>query len=131
MKSLGSVGETNMYNRSWIYVLPLTVLFALQATISHAQEAIGNVIKHSGAKGARVELRGRRDSILLRIADVLPRLLGTLLEVELGCVSSTRVSLQANDLRVARTTAQGRCQTRLGQSLPTSPSCRTFPRRSR
>src|SRR5215471_10343197 len=28
-----------MYNRSWIYVLPLTVLFA--ATSSHAQEAIG------------------------------------------------------------------------------------------
>jgi len=26
---------------SWIYALPLTVLFALQATISHAQEAIG------------------------------------------------------------------------------------------
>jgi hypothetical protein len=30
-----------MYNRSWIYLLPLTILFALQATISHAQEAIG------------------------------------------------------------------------------------------
>ena len=30
-----------MSYRSWIYVLPLTVLFALQATISHAQEAIG------------------------------------------------------------------------------------------
>jgi len=26
---------------SWIYALPFTVLFALQATISHAQEAIG------------------------------------------------------------------------------------------
>src|SRR5215475_9596383 len=26
---------------SWIYALPLTVLFALQATTSHAQEAIG------------------------------------------------------------------------------------------
>jgi hypothetical protein len=41
LKSLGYVGETNVFNRSWIYVLPLTVLFALQATISHAQEAIG------------------------------------------------------------------------------------------
>ena len=30
-----------MCNRSWIYVLPLTVLFALLATTSHAQEAIG------------------------------------------------------------------------------------------
>jgi hypothetical protein len=30
-----------MYNRSWTYLLPLTILFALQATISHAQEAIG------------------------------------------------------------------------------------------
>ena len=34
-----------------------------------AQEALGNVIKHSGGKGARVELRGTRDSLLLRIAD--------------------------------------------------------------
>ena len=30
-----------MSNRSWIYALPLTILFALQATTSHAQEAIG------------------------------------------------------------------------------------------
>ena len=30
-----------MCNRSWIYALPLTILFALQATTSHAQEAIG------------------------------------------------------------------------------------------
>ena len=30
-----------MCNRSWIYVLPLTVLFALLATTSQAQEAIG------------------------------------------------------------------------------------------
>jgi len=30
-----------MCNRSWIYALPLTVLFALLATSSHAQEAIG------------------------------------------------------------------------------------------
>ena len=30
-----------MCNRNWIYVLPLTVLFALLATTSHAQEAIG------------------------------------------------------------------------------------------
>ena len=30
-----------MCNRSWIYALPLTILFALQATSSHAQEAIG------------------------------------------------------------------------------------------
>ena len=30
-----------MSYRSWIYVLPLTILFALQTTISHAQEAIG------------------------------------------------------------------------------------------
>jgi FecR protein len=31
----------DMCNRSWIYALPLTVLFALLATTSHAQEAIG------------------------------------------------------------------------------------------
>ena len=30
-----------MCNRNWIYLLPLTVLFALLATTSHAQEAIG------------------------------------------------------------------------------------------
>jgi hypothetical protein len=30
-----------MCNRSWIYALPLTALFALLATTSHAQEAIG------------------------------------------------------------------------------------------
>jgi Uncharacterized protein conserved in bacteria len=30
-----------MCNRNWIYVLPLTVLFALLATTSQAQEAIG------------------------------------------------------------------------------------------
>ena len=30
-----------MCNRNWIYVLPLTVLFALLATTSRAQEAIG------------------------------------------------------------------------------------------
>ena len=30
-----------MCNRSWIYALPLTALFALLATNSHAQEAIG------------------------------------------------------------------------------------------
>ena len=30
-----------MCNRGWIYALPLTVLFALQATTSLAQEAIG------------------------------------------------------------------------------------------
>ena len=30
-----------MCNRNWIYALPLTILFALQATTSHAQEAIG------------------------------------------------------------------------------------------
>jgi hypothetical protein len=31
----------DMCNRNWIYALPLTILFALQATTSHAQEAIG------------------------------------------------------------------------------------------
>jgi hypothetical protein len=41
LKSLGYVGETNVFNRSWIYALPLTILFALQANTSHAQEAIG------------------------------------------------------------------------------------------
>ena len=30
-----------MCNRSWIYALPLTILFALQATNAHGQEAIG------------------------------------------------------------------------------------------
>jgi hypothetical protein len=30
-----------MCNRNWIYLLPLTVLFALLATTLHAQEAIG------------------------------------------------------------------------------------------
>ena len=30
-----------MCNRGWIYALPLTVLFGLQATTSLAQEAIG------------------------------------------------------------------------------------------
>ena len=30
-----------MCNRNWIYALPLTILFALQATSSYAQEAIG------------------------------------------------------------------------------------------
>ena len=30
-----------MCNRSWIYALPLTILFALQATTTHGQEAIG------------------------------------------------------------------------------------------
>ena len=30
-----------MPNRRWIQVLPLTILFALQATTSHTQEAIG------------------------------------------------------------------------------------------
>src|SRR5262245_33725015 len=36
-----SVGERNMCNRGWVYALPLTVLFGLQATTSLAQEAIG------------------------------------------------------------------------------------------
>jgi hypothetical protein len=31
----------DMCNRNWIYALPLTILFALQATNSYAQEAIG------------------------------------------------------------------------------------------
>lgn len=30
-----------MCNRSWIYALPLTILFALQASTTHGQEAIG------------------------------------------------------------------------------------------
>ena len=30
-----------MCNRGWIYALPLTILFALQATTTHGQEAIG------------------------------------------------------------------------------------------
>jgi len=30
-----------MFKRRWIYAFPLTILFALQATSSHAQEAIG------------------------------------------------------------------------------------------
>ena len=33
------------------------------------QEALRNVIKHSGARHARVELRGRPDEISLRISD--------------------------------------------------------------
>src|SRR5262245_9604821 len=31
----------DMCNRNWIYALPLTILFALHATTSHAQEVIG------------------------------------------------------------------------------------------
>ena len=46
-----------MQNRRWIQVLPLAILFALQATTSHAQEAIGKATSvkpqaegiHSGA----------------------------------------------------------------------------------
>jgi FecR protein len=34
-------GERNMCNQSWIYALPLAILFALQATPAHTQEAIG------------------------------------------------------------------------------------------
>jgi signal transduction histidine kinase len=34
-----------------------------------SQEALGNVIKHSAARHARVELRGSADAICLRIAD--------------------------------------------------------------
>jgi len=30
-----------MCNRSWIYALPLTILFALQASMTHGEEAIG------------------------------------------------------------------------------------------
>jgi len=30
-----------MCNRSWIYALPLTILFALQASTTHGQEAVG------------------------------------------------------------------------------------------
>ena len=37
----GNVGERGMCNRSWIYTLLLTMLFAVQATTSIAQEAIG------------------------------------------------------------------------------------------
>jgi signal transduction histidine kinase len=34
-----------------------------------AQEALGNVIKHSGARHARVELRGGPDAVTLRVSD--------------------------------------------------------------
>ena len=34
-------GERNMCNQSWIYALPLAIVFALQATPAHTQEAIG------------------------------------------------------------------------------------------
>jgi hypothetical protein len=58
-----------MCNRNWIYALPLTILFALQATSSYAQEAIGKATSvipqatgsHAGAfQVVRACIRKRR-----------------------------------------------------------------------
>ena len=54
-----------MQNRSWIQVLPLAILFALQATTSHTQEAIGKATsvkpQAEGSHGGTRTLSGGAD----------------------------------------------------------------------
>jgi hypothetical protein len=54
-----------MQNRNWIQVLPLAILFALQATTSHAQEAIGKATsvkpQAEGSHGGTRTLSGGSD----------------------------------------------------------------------
>jgi hypothetical protein len=54
-----------MQNRNWIQVLPLAILFALQATTSHAQEAIGKAAsvkpQAEGSHGGTRTLSGGSD----------------------------------------------------------------------
>jgi hypothetical protein len=65
VKSRGSVGVRDMQNRNWIQVLPLAILFALQATTSHAQEAIGKATsvkpQAEGSHGGTRTLSGGSD----------------------------------------------------------------------
>jgi hypothetical protein len=54
-----------MKNRNWIQVLPLAILFALQATTSHSQEAIGKATsvkpQAEGSHGGTRTLSGGSD----------------------------------------------------------------------
>jgi len=54
-----------MQNRNWIQVLPLAILFALQATTSHTQEAIGKATsvkpQAEGSHGGTRTLSGGSD----------------------------------------------------------------------
>ena len=54
-----------MQNRNWIQVLPLAILFALQATTAHAQEAIGKATsvkpQAEGSHGGTRTLSGGAD----------------------------------------------------------------------
>lgn len=55
-----------MCNRSWIYVLPLTVLFALLATTSQAQEAIGKATSVSLRRKVAMQDRFQAAQMFIR-----------------------------------------------------------------
>jgi len=61
----GAVGVRDMQSRNWIPVLPLAILFALQPTASHGQEAIGKATsvrpQAEGSHGGTRTLSGGAD----------------------------------------------------------------------